>query len=334
MGWSDKKNAMLWRQDFADTVNAVNEKLKIDEHWDHRSYKERGLDIEPTVHLGPKAAALERQGIRTERGDINREVKETVTGKAAAVREATTGTKAAVVEKTGEVIDFIRSVTARGLRMRLPVERGLYVPKISNRDQLQNPEFLEKYARTHRIDSFTALQSFHDDALEAYGEKGGELESAEERLEELEELIELYDKYKPHKDVVDQVKGKNLVVRAGHKVLNKEDYDKADQLKNEMKNLLGDGEKIAGQKWKSEKKKLKKSLPELKKQIGAEVAKLAFWEVIDFSRQFYDKSIKPTSMEARLYRQKERSDEMNRQRTEQRTQQQAPGRKKSYEPEL
>ena len=27
------------------------------------------------MHLGPKAAALERKGIRTERGDINREVR-------------------------------------------------------------------------------------------------------------------------------------------------------------------------------------------------------------------------------------------------------------------
>ncbi|MBR0091583.1 MAG: hypothetical protein IJP92_07780, partial [Lachnospiraceae bacterium] len=98
--------------------------------------------------------------------------------------------------------------------------------------------------------------------------------------------------------------------------------------------LLDKGEKIDGKKWKSEKKTLKKGIPGLKKEIGAEVPKLAFWEVIDFSRQFYDKSIKPTSMEARLYRQKERSDEMNRQHTEQRTQQQVFQRKRSDEPEL
>ena len=362
MGWSDKKNAMMWRQDFADTVNAVNEKLKIDEHWDHRSYKERGLDIEPTVHLGPKAAALERKGIRTERGDINREVKKhnamiaslkrvmksleteisnirieaakAVQGVKDTVTEKASKVKETAVEKTGEVIDFIRSVKARGLRMRLPVERGQYVPKVSNREQLQDPEFLERYARSYGIDSFADLQKFYEEALLTYERKGGELDSVEERLELLEKLIEIYNEYKPHKDVVDQVKGKNFAVRAGHKVLYKEDYDEADRLRKDMKDLLDKGEKIDGKKWKSEKKTLKKGIPGLKKEIGAEVPKLAFWEVIDFSRQFYDKSIKPTSMEARLYRQKERSDEMNRQHTEQRTQQQVFQRKRSDEPEL
>ena len=195
----------------------------------------------------------------------------------------------------------------------------------------QEPVGRVLYRRHHQA---CDLQKFYEEALLTYERKGGELDSVEERLELLEKLIEIYNEYKPHKDVVDQVKGKNFAVRAGHKVLYKEDYDEADRLRKDMKDLLDKGEKIDGKKWKSEKKTLKKGIPGLKKEIGAEVPKLAFWEVIDFSRQFYDKSIKPTSMEARLYRQKERSDEMNRQHTEQRTQQQVFQRKRSDEPEL
>lgn len=35
-----------------------------------------GLDIEPTIHLGARANALEKKGIKTERGNINRKVME------------------------------------------------------------------------------------------------------------------------------------------------------------------------------------------------------------------------------------------------------------------
>ena len=41
---------------------------------DRRSYKERGIEREPGVHLGPAATALERAGIQTEAGNINRQI--------------------------------------------------------------------------------------------------------------------------------------------------------------------------------------------------------------------------------------------------------------------
>jgi len=42
---------------------------------DHRSYKRQGIDKQPTKHLGRSAAAMERQGIRTRLGDINRSIR-------------------------------------------------------------------------------------------------------------------------------------------------------------------------------------------------------------------------------------------------------------------
>lgn len=41
---------------------------------DHRSYKRRGLDRQPTKHLGRSATAMERRGIRTRVGDMNRSI--------------------------------------------------------------------------------------------------------------------------------------------------------------------------------------------------------------------------------------------------------------------
>ena len=39
-----------------------------------RSYERQGIDQIPTVHLGVAASAMEKRGIRTERGDLNQEI--------------------------------------------------------------------------------------------------------------------------------------------------------------------------------------------------------------------------------------------------------------------
>lgn len=56
------------------TNNALKD-AKIDASVDHRSHKERNLKIVPTIKLGFKASSLERKGITTERGDINRAIR-------------------------------------------------------------------------------------------------------------------------------------------------------------------------------------------------------------------------------------------------------------------
>jgi hypothetical protein len=47
---------------------AANADIRVD----HRSFKERGIEQEPTTHLGPAASQIERRGEPSERGDMNR----------------------------------------------------------------------------------------------------------------------------------------------------------------------------------------------------------------------------------------------------------------------
>lgn len=47
-------------------LNQFYDQAGEDKKVDHRSYRRQGLDLEPTVHLGPAATALERRGIHTQ----------------------------------------------------------------------------------------------------------------------------------------------------------------------------------------------------------------------------------------------------------------------------
>jgi hypothetical protein len=55
-------------------ANLFLEKLNHTERIDHRSYERQGIEQIPTIHLGVTAAQMERRGIRTERGNINRQI--------------------------------------------------------------------------------------------------------------------------------------------------------------------------------------------------------------------------------------------------------------------
>ena len=71
--WNDQTKAEEWRKGWADAVNAEFERLGMPERIDHRSYERQGVPKVPTVHLGVAASQMERKGIRTDRGDINRQ---------------------------------------------------------------------------------------------------------------------------------------------------------------------------------------------------------------------------------------------------------------------
>ena len=72
--WNDQTKAEEWRGAWADITNRYLEKLNHAERIDHRSFERQGIDQIPTIHLGAAASQMERWGIRTERGNINRQI--------------------------------------------------------------------------------------------------------------------------------------------------------------------------------------------------------------------------------------------------------------------
>ena len=75
--WNEQTKAEEWRSGWADSVNRYLEKLNHTERIDHRSYERQGIEQIPTVHLGVAAFQMEKRGIRTERGNLNREIEVT-----------------------------------------------------------------------------------------------------------------------------------------------------------------------------------------------------------------------------------------------------------------
>lgn len=65
-----------WRENWARTANRYLDRFYHSDRIDHRSLEAQGIDREPTTHLGPIAAQMEKEGAKTVIGDINRTIEE------------------------------------------------------------------------------------------------------------------------------------------------------------------------------------------------------------------------------------------------------------------
>ncbi len=73
--WNSDEQFVLWRAAWADTTNQYLERYGHDVRIDHRSFADRGLDEQPTIHEGVVARALEKKGILADRCEINRQIR-------------------------------------------------------------------------------------------------------------------------------------------------------------------------------------------------------------------------------------------------------------------
>ena len=75
--WGSPETLEHWRQTWAELCNAKFAEKGLDVRIDHRSYERQGVELLPTVHEGATVRAMEKKGIRTDKGEFNRWIKAT-----------------------------------------------------------------------------------------------------------------------------------------------------------------------------------------------------------------------------------------------------------------
>lgn len=72
--WNDRRYCEVWRTAWADIQNEYLERNNRPERVDLRSYERQGIVQVPMVHMGPSVAAMERKGVATNIGNLNRDI--------------------------------------------------------------------------------------------------------------------------------------------------------------------------------------------------------------------------------------------------------------------
>ena len=73
--WNSDEQLIKWREAWADVTNRMLAEKDIDERIDHRSFKERGITEQPTIHEGVTARIIEKQWNVSECCELNRQIR-------------------------------------------------------------------------------------------------------------------------------------------------------------------------------------------------------------------------------------------------------------------
>ena len=215
-GWNNKDNTLLWRKAWADFTNDFLERNGSPERIDHRSNAERGIDEIPTVHMGVAACQMEKKGIATEKGELNRSIQKTNR----LIREI----RAQIGKLKEWIADLFKawetapkqppqSPNLANLLMKyLSVQREKS-RKYSQRwqqqhtaDELKTIAAAVNYLSEHGISNLDELDaSLSSVSDKAYSIREG-MKNAEQRMKELQKLIECGKNYTKYKPVRDQLK--------------------------------------------------------------------------------------------------------------------------------
>ena len=211
--WNDQSKAELWRKGWSDTVNRYLEDAGRTERLDLRSYARQGIDKIPTVHMGAAVAYMEKKGIKTNIGNLNRDIKETncimqsirqmirhLKSWIADLREK----KAAIMEALEQVKEpTLPELLFRYLELRSGeraewTSRGQLKGSVSDFNRIE--EALD-FLKSKEITTVERLDRHLDEINEKAVFIRGGMKKAEKRIKTIDTILAYIDKYEKYKPI-------------------------------------------------------------------------------------------------------------------------------------
>jgi len=267
--WNEQDKAEEWRKAWADITNKYLEKNNIQEKVDHRSYQRQGIEQIPTIHLGVSATQMEKKGIATDRGNINRKIRK----QNRLLRE--------IARRIKVLLNWIRGIGKKekieneNTKSTLPPKENLlsvFENIIRNNADNHNVD-LEKYIESYRLikeKNITSISELKENIVvlrDKNYKTTKAIKDTEKRIDNKVKLIDQAEKYLKHKDT--------------YKAYTKLKKNKQDTFYNEhtaeiilfesakkyLKENLGESKTINISKWKSEIGTLRNEKDSLYSQI-------------------------------------------------------------------
>ena len=229
--WNDKGNAEKWRENFAALCNQYLEKNNLEKRVDHRSFERQGIEEIPTIHLGASASALERKGIETDKGNINREIKKH--------NSLVKAIKERITELTSWITDFSKALFERYEQYKQTRQdeidnkaelfnlyeyisiyneiqgeksRGLS-PYASNKKMAADLSRFSKaiyYLRDNKLQTIADLQEKIFELAKQSKKISGDIQSNTQRIKDLNQCLICSDIIKENKEAYQEYKSKTL----------------------------------------------------------------------------------------------------------------------------
>lgn len=208
--WGRPETLQKWRKEWAKFINSKFEEKGLDCRIDHRSYVDQRLDLLPTVHEGPQVRKMEKRGIRTEKGDLNRWIKKfnqmyrSLQSTIAALKEWIKEAKE-ILKEPEEVylVDLLRDCQDMRNQVASTYQRGKKRAKISNMKRF-NEEC--NYLLRRNISTLSEFENYILSLNDQIGSSVSSMNEKKEKIKELQQLIEQAKVYKELKPIAEELK--------------------------------------------------------------------------------------------------------------------------------
>ena len=249
--WNEPTKAEEWREAWAEHTNRALEQKGLSERIDHRSYERQGMEQIPTVHMGVAAMQMERRGIPTEKGGVNREI--------AAQNKLLKEIKARLTR----LYNWSKEQAAQLGKKRSVLEQLRLARNVTQ----TNTTHGKTRARNEDVALFNLLQEkkilsmpeLHDritDMNREYYTLRGEISSTECELARLNERLSMWEQYLQNKDVYQQLAILKPGERDSFSEKHRVELILFDFALSYLDELKASGEAIEPKQWRAEKERL------------------------------------------------------------------------------
>ena len=250
--WNDKGNAEKWRAAWATYANKALESAGRPERIDHRSYKRQGIDKIPSVHLGVAATQMEKRGIPTRKGNLNRQI--------AADNKLLKEIKARITR----LYNWSKEQAERP-----EGKESILLQLWQARQEMDSPDSrygkikdLKEQAVLYSLlqgNGITTMRQLHEKVSamnKSYYDLRGKIVSAERRIKVLDGHLSMWEQYEKHKGIrrqLDKVKpGKKEAFEQKHGT----ELALYEAAARYLEKLKSGGEPVTPKKWRAESEKL------------------------------------------------------------------------------
>ena len=283
--WNDKGNAEKWRESFATLCNQYLEKNNLEKRVDHRSYKRQGIEEIPTIHLGASASALEKKGIETDKGNINREIKkhnslvkaikkkikeitswiDGLLGNLQAKYDEYKQTKKDELENKAELFNLYEYISIYNDIQGEKTKNLSYYGQIK-KGNADLKRFVKAiyYLKDNNIKTIADLQGKIFDLAKQSKKISGDIQSKTQRIKDLNQCVSCIDSIKDNKEVYQEYKSKTLFKDSFYNS-HKKEIDRYLRARKTIEKFTG-ASSIKLNEWEKEITKLEKEIEVLNKE--------------------------------------------------------------------
>ncbi len=211
--WGAPETLLAWRENWAKLCNEKFEEKGLDVRIDHRSYMDQELDQLPTIHEGPTVRAMEKKGIKTDKGDWNRMVKST-NALLSKLRQEIKNLVTWIADISKSIAEEVATEKQEKAAQNYFVDTltsyyeqrnaGAYSVKAKSNNLKKYMETIN-FLKDNRISTFTDLEAKISAMYSEVSDASGKAKNIEKRIKKIDEILNAYEKYKQAKPVYDEL---------------------------------------------------------------------------------------------------------------------------------